>query len=466
MCRYDCGMNLPTAASAPRVLALALSLLAFAQPLRAEDPESPDTSQNDAPTFDPLAGMDPDGRIPKVELPPELRNPERWRYIPEGRILEGNVFERFLVSSFISPLFFFESDVGFGGGVAVTDIDFRNQRRREFAGIVLTHTTEGQQAYTVNWRRWLDHVDLPDGGVAQEERSFVRANGGYSKTLTRRFFGIGKRTRKRNETSYTDELATLNLGFQKSIPHAGDNVVLSLGVGWEHHNLSQGEASGEPSTHDVFPELFDMADSHHAGWVSGGLRYDTRDSQHNPYDGFTVGASARAAPLQTDFDMGAVYRLSASGVVSLPPLFHDGGDDNEENPPTDTLAIGAYIEDAAGNLPFYALPSLGGANTLRGYIQNRWVDNTAWHAAAEYRFWFIPRGFRFTDTIRIERIGAAIFGEMGGIGSDIGPLFRAPVLYSYGFGLRFGLERAALLRADFGFSREDFNFTFNFGLSF
>ena len=33
--------------------------------------------------------MDPSGRIPKVPLPEDLPNPERWRYIPEGRIMPG-----------------------------------------------------------------------------------------------------------------------------------------------------------------------------------------------------------------------------------------------------------------------------------------------------------------------------------------------------------------------------------------
>ncbi|MGH2394872.1 MAG: hypothetical protein ACRDGH_15520, partial [Candidatus Limnocylindria bacterium] len=56
---------------------------------------------------DPLQGMEPSGRIPKVPLPDDLPNPERWRYLPEGRIKPGNVFERFLVSSFVAPQFFY-----------------------------------------------------------------------------------------------------------------------------------------------------------------------------------------------------------------------------------------------------------------------------------------------------------------------------------------------------------------------
>jgi hypothetical protein len=137
------------------------------------------------PAHDPLQGMEPSGRIPKVELPDDVPNPERWRYLPEGRIKPGNFFERLLVSSFIAPQFFYEQDIGAGAGIAITDIDFRGQRRQEFLGAFLSYTTEGQQKYRLIWRRWLHHRDLPEGGVIVEERSRVGAGGGDHDLHTR-----------------------------------------------------------------------------------------------------------------------------------------------------------------------------------------------------------------------------------------------------------------------------------------
>jgi hypothetical protein len=166
---------------------LGLALLATTEAAPQATPGPPAAP----PAHDPFQGMEPTGRIPKVALPADLPEPERWRYLPEGRIKPGNVFERLLVSSFIVPQFFFESDIGAGGGISLTDIDFRNQRRRKFLGVFLTYTTEGQQRYRFLWRRWLHHRDLPEGGVAVEERSHLGAFGGYEKTLTRRFFGLG-----------------------------------------------------------------------------------------------------------------------------------------------------------------------------------------------------------------------------------------------------------------------------------
>ncbi|MFN9706337.1 MAG: hypothetical protein ACK595_16130, partial [Planctomycetota bacterium] len=132
--------------------------------------------------YDPLRGMDQDGRIPKPEVPSDITHPERWRYTPEARIKPGSVLDRFLVSSFISPIVFREADIGVGGGVALTDVDFRDQRDREFANVLLTYTEEGQQAYKYNWQRGLEHREQPHGGVYREERRRLYARAGYEKT--------------------------------------------------------------------------------------------------------------------------------------------------------------------------------------------------------------------------------------------------------------------------------------------
>ncbi|MGH7301199.1 MAG: hypothetical protein ACREJE_12375, partial [Candidatus Rokuibacteriota bacterium] len=102
----------------------------------------------------------------------------------------------------------------------------------------------------------------------------------------------------------------------------------------------------------------------------------------------------------------------------------------------------------------------------RGYIANRFTDDSSWHAVAEYRFWVVPRGFALTDTIRIERVGMALFYEVGTVADGLDDLPSARMHTSYGLGLRFSLERTAMFRADVGFSKEDVNVTVGFGLSF
>lgn len=419
-----------------------------------------------APVYDPSRGMDTDGRIPKVPLPVDLPEPSRWRYIPEGRIKPGNPLQRLLVSSFITPQVFFEQDVGIGGGIALTDIDFRNQRRREFLGAFLTYTSEGQQRYRLVWRRWLNHQEVADGGVLLEERSYFDAFGGYEKTLTRRFFGLGPDTHASDESSYTDEVADLGFRTALALPRAGGDWIGTFGLRSEHHNLGPGRVSGVPTTQQAYPALFRAGDANTNLVATLGLRYDTRDSQHQPYSGWRVGAAVDAPVWQSTGDAGAVFTGHASVVFPIPPLLHRGGDDREENPPTDTLALALLVATSVGDLPFYDLPSLGGSSTLRGYIANRFTGDSAWHAAAEYRFWVLPRGFRLSPTIRIERVGLALFGEAGTVANSLPDLPSARIHGSYGIGFRVALERVALFRADLGFSPEGTNFTLSFGLPF
>ena len=194
---------------APLVCALLLLGLGFAQPGRATEPSEPSEPTPEVGSgedFDPWQGIDRNGRIPKVPIPPGIENPERWRYIPEGHLKPGNVIQRLLVSSLIIPYVYRSGDVGTGFGLALTDIDFRLQRRREYLGAFASYTTRKQQDYVLSWRRWLHNIDLEGGGVLQEERSFVRAKAGYRKTLTRRFFGFGPDTLEDDESSYTDEV--------------------------------------------------------------------------------------------------------------------------------------------------------------------------------------------------------------------------------------------------------------------
>jgi hypothetical protein len=441
-------------------------LLLFALPVVAENSVPASASVKKEVAYDPYRGMDQNGRIPSIDKAALVTKPERWRYIPEGRLKPGGFFERFLVSSFLLPLFFANSAVGVGLGVAITDIDFRAQRRREFLGAFLSYTTKGQQSYVLRWRRWLKHLEVPTGGVLQKERSFVSAGGGYRKTLTSRFFGIGPSTKESQETSYTDQIAFLELGLSKSLEGSFEDVVLELDVRGEHHWLSRGRVGGAGQTNTEFSGLFAEANPYGLGWVGGGMRWDTRDSQRNPYRGTVLGGRVDAALLQSDWNRGVIYQLFGDQLIPVPGLFHDGGGKDEEHPPTDTIALHLESQLSSGDLPFFARPTLGGSRVLRGYIAGRWRDDAAWAAATEYRVWVLPRGFTIWRYLRIERLGLALFYEVGGVAENGLKFFQERVRQSSGVSARFTLERAAIFRADFGFSEDGMNFTAGFGLPF
>jgi outer membrane protein assembly factor BamA len=224
--------------------------------------------------------------------------------------------------------------------------------------------------------------------------------------------------------------------------------------------------SGEPDTKKAFPKLFEDAEHDDLGWVSAGIAWDTRDSQRNPYRGFVARVRSEFAAVQRGGDLGARHRFDFRPVFPVPALFHDGGDAEEENPPTDTLAFSGLVELTSGDLPFFALPTLGGGETQRGYITGRFRDKALWQAAAEWRFWVVPRGIGITRSIRIERLGLAPFYEVGSVADDGVSLFDAKLRHSYGIGLRLTLERAAPFRVDIGFSDERVEVTATFGLPF
>ncbi len=436
----------------------------FLDPRMVERAEEADAADEDA--YDPLSGMDETGRIPAILRPEKLKHPDRWRYLPEGRLKPGSVLDRFLVSSFITPYVFSSRDVGTGVGLAISDVDFRQQRRQERSALLLSYTSEGQGEYRIKWRRWLHHMELPTGGILTEERSFIDAELGYSRTLTHRFFGLGGDTDEPDETSYTEKTVYAGLELERSVPEPGSNWVFRLGASGASHRLSPGKVSNRPSTDDVHPGLFADAEDHNMGWLRLGLRYDTRDSQESPYRGWHVGGLAAWAPLQSGGDTGAIYSWSASKVFRTISLFHSGGDLREENPPTDTLAFGFRNEYARGELPFFELPSLGGTERHRGFIAGRFRGQASWLGAAEYRFWFLPRGFAITPSIRVERVGAALFYEVGAVGGNLSGLFHEKVRHSYGASLRISFDRANPLRFDFGFSEEGMEFSLGYGLSF
>jgi hypothetical protein len=315
--------------------------------------------------------------------------------------------------------------------------------------------------------------------VLQEERGFIGVSGGYRKTLTRRFFGFGPDSDEDDEVKYTDELFELELEVARAVPDPGANLVLSGALRAEFHSLrtdcdellsgADRRARCPGSDFDesaAFQRLIGDNDHEQVGWLVAGIAWDTRDSTRNPYSGWHVDLSLEAGLLQDEGDVGVRYDFEAGKAFRVPGIFHDGGDTDEENPPTDTLVLGFETRLKSGSLPFTALPSLGGSFSLRGFIDGRFRDDASWHAGVEHRIWVIPRGFPITRSIRVERVGFAPFFEVGSVGSNGFDLFESEVKLSYGIGLRALLERAAPFRVDLGFSDEGYNISARFGYSF
>ena len=386
---------------------------------------------------------------------------------------EGNLIRRLLVTSFISPIFFFDSDVGAGGGFGITDIDFLNKRRSQFANTWITYTTEGQERLSFSWRKWLAHRDYPGRGSLQGDRDYFGLSLESSTTLTSRFFGLGADTLLEQESSYTRETDFISMEIQKSLPKTGGNWIWSASLSLQTDDISSGAVTDVFDMTQQYPDLANTADDFDAIWILAGIRHDTRDAQHLPYDGHSVGISIQGCPLISqdssgeELDGGFITTLSGTWVRPVPPLFHSGGNPATENPLIDSVATFLKISGTQGELPFWALPSIGGSQSLRGSIGGRWRDRHAWTAGLEWRPWVFTEEIPIYQKIRLERAGFALFLDAGSVADSFDQLFSEKVHYSYGIGFRFTFERQALFRADLGISDEgETNMSIRYGLPF
>ena len=108
------------------------------------------------------------------------------------------------------------------------------------------------------------------------------------------------------------------------------------------------------------------------------------------------------------------------------------------------IASQLYSFNAVGNVPFYALPKLGGQYKMRGYYEGRYVDNAYLTFQLEYRqyFWW--------------RFGYVIFGSTGTVASSPIKYQMSEMKITFGAGLRFLFNEQEMvnLRMDLGITTE------------
>ena len=110
------------------------------------------------------------------------------------------------------------------------------------------------------------------------------------------------------------------------------------------------------------------------------------------------------------------------------------------------LRAAAVITDevAGSEVPFYAMPTLGGGDRLRGFREFRFRDRNSLLFTAEYRWeaWWA--------------LDVALFGDAGKVTFDHRDLDLTDLEVGYGIGFRFHSTDALAVRFDLAFSREGF----------
>jgi len=121
------------------------------------------------------------------------------------------------------------------------------------------------------------------------------------------------------------------------------------------------------------------------------------------------------------------------------------------------LATNATITASDGDVPFWAVPSVGaGLYGLRGYTQGRYRDDLVTTVQAELRFHSNGRA------------GATLFGGFAQVAPTFGDLWSAQLLPAGGLGVRYQLTRnyPMHMRADYAWGKNEGIFYFSVGEAF
>jgi outer membrane protein assembly factor BamA len=125
--------------------------------------------------------------------------------------------------------------------------------------------------------------------------------------------------------------------------------------------------------------------------------------------------------------------------------------------PGHVVAAEVFGEFTAGDVPFQAMPGLGGQNRMRGFFQGRFRDSHMVAAQVEYR------------THLAWKIGGVVFGGAGDVAHTIDGFELDSLEYAGGAGLRYALNEAdrVNIRLDVGYNSEgDTNLYISLGEAF
>jgi len=271
--------------------------------------------------------------------------------------------------------------------------------------------------------------------------AFVTAGARHMDLPQEDFFGIGIDSQKSFKTSYALEQSVFHV---RGGNNPGDLFQLVGRVGYETPRQRPGEDTGIPSIEDLFtpaqaPGLFQDTDFLRIGATftidlsdfplgprSGGLyifdveKFSDRDLNRFSFSQWTVDLR-QFVPIVEGARSIAV-RLFATGVSP----------------------------DSGNEVPYYYMPTLGGAYMVRGLANYRFRDRHVAFTNIEYRY-----------ELNSFMTGVAFF-DAGTVAPTMRGLALNNVKWDYGFGVRLGFMGATTVRTEFSFGAEGPRIVFKF----
>ncbi len=329
------------------------------------------------------------------------------------------------------PVFSYSSDIGFAGGAVFGHYDYRGNIRpfRKYIEASAVASTKG-------------YVKV--NGIYEQARSFgtnirSKIKVDFDRLAEENFFGIG------NNTTFEKEKWENDYYFFKSIAVGGDyqarmpvyqngdsqfDLIAGLGLEYQIPYVLL-ETS-------VFRETMpNGSKGGFIGYLNAGFVWENRDNEFDPARGNHVAFQLAAAPSLTSEYALVTYRLDLRQYIR----FFDQV----------TLAGRLAGNHAAGDVPFWRLPTLGNDLTLRGYPLNRFKGNSSISWNLELRTWIL----RFPDYDI--KLGGQLFTDFGRVFTredNLKDLFND---YKRTFGVGGALSVFSpdfILRGDIGFSED------------
>lgn len=296
-----------------------------------------------------------------------------------------------------------------------SDPTARQAGRASAVAVAAQYTTRQQAVGGLQWDLYLGEGSWRASGTLLAER------------WPYEFWGVGDAATSASEP-YTARTARLDGTLLRRVVAAGEGQGLWLGArAAVRQDRIVGVAAGSRLEGCAVPGC----DGGRTVLLQGVAAWDTRDHVFAPGRGLLLSAQLGGAPAGLGSGLGfAQADLDARAWTAAP--LRAGA----------VVALQARITAAAGDVPFYLLPSFGGDRSLRGVVDGRHRDLTSALVQAEV---VVPL---------VWRLGLELFGGAGGVAPRPSGLRASRLVPAGGLGLRLLVDRAdrVILRLDHAWS--------------
>lgn len=275
------------------------------------------------------------------------------------------------LSTILAPRILVNENRGVVGKFEMRRFFTKSRYLRVLAG----NSTRGEQDLAVNY-----HEDKLWQG-----RLRLELNALYEADLTHRFFGLGPQSEEDDESSFVYREASAEARFLLRLPY---KFQIDITERFERISIGPGRLEDLPTIRARFPNTQGTDEAAAFFVQKAGLRYDSRDSTKVPTQGLLVESIATMG--RTLGGQRFAYVRVDNQIIFLTPFLED----------TWVFVARAALSFINGNeAPFYALPSLGGKESLRAYGQWRFRGERMAVVNVEQRVNILPMRLYNVNTV-------------------------------------------------------------------